>query len=124
LQFYQNNRELSMETMLDIRNEISSARNNYKTVFVSNYQVWLLNESTGSARLNSIAIRILMTFCPFAAPIREYLAKNLRYTEALNRFRSKQTKRAQHLNRVIQKVRSSGRQPPQELLDELEYVKR
>jgi len=124
LQFYMNNRSISMPTMLDIRNELSSARNNFKMVFVSNYVVWLLNESTGSARLNAIAIGIMMTFCPFSAPIRERLANNLRYAEPLNKYRAKQTRRVQHLGRVIQKVRSMGKPAPQELLDELEYARR
>jgi len=124
LQFYMNNRSISMPTMLDIRNELSSARNNFKTVFVSNYVVWLLNESTGSARLNAIAINIMMTFCPFSAPIRERLANNLRYAEPLNKYRAKQTRRVQHMGRVIQKVRSTGKPAPQELLDELEYARR
>ena len=124
LQFYMNNRNLSMQTMLAIRNEVSSARNNYKTVFVSNYSVWILNESTGSARLNNVAITILMTFCPFAEHIREYLANNLRYNEALTRFRAKQTKRVQHMTRVVQKVKQTGKPVPDELLDELEYSKR
>ena len=124
LQFYMNNRNISMPTMLAIRNELSSARNNFKTVFVSNYGAWLLNESKGSARLNSIAINVLMTFCPFSANIREKLATNLRYAEALNRYRARQNRRTQHLNRVIQKVRQSGKSVPQELIDELEYSRR
>jgi len=124
LQFYMNNRNLSMQTMLAIRNEISSARNNFKTVFVGNYSVWLLNESKGSARLNGVAINVLMTFCPFVESIREYLGNNLRYAEPLNRYRTKQTKRVQHLQRVHQKVKQGGKEIPQELLDELEYAKR
>ena len=124
LQFYMNNRSISMPTMLDIRNELSSARNNFKTVFVSNYVVWLQNESNGSARLNSIATTVLMTFCPFAAPIREKLANNMRYAEPLSRYRARQSRRVQHLNKLIQRLRQQGKQPPQELLDELEHAKR
>ena len=70
LQFYMNNRSIAMQTMTEIRNELSAARNNYKVVFVQNYNVWILNESKGMARLNSIALGILMTFCPFNADIR------------------------------------------------------
>lgn len=124
LQFYMNNRNLSMQTMLAIRNEISSARNNYKTVFVSNYADWLLHESRGAARLNGVAINVLMTFCPFTDSIREGLTTNLRYAEALNRYKAKQNKRVQALTRVIQRVRQNGKNPPQELLDELEFAKR
>ncbi|MCL2226227.1 MAG: hypothetical protein FWB97_01155 [Oscillospiraceae bacterium] len=124
LQFYMNNRNLSMQTMLAIRNEISSARNNYKAVFVNNYTDWLLHESRGAARLNNVAIGVLMTFCPFTEPIRESLTTNLRYSEALNRYKAKQNKRVQYLMRLAQKVKQSGKDFPQELADELEYTKR
>ena len=44
LQFYMNNRSIAMQTMTEIRNELSAARNNYKAVFVNNYVLWILNE--------------------------------------------------------------------------------
>jgi len=124
LQFYMNNRNISMQTMTAIRNELSSARNNFRTVFVSNYGVWLLNESKGSSRLNNLSITILMTFCPFSAPIRESLSTNMRYSEPLTRYNIKQQRRVQHLTRLIQKITMSGKSVPQELRDELEYAKR
>jgi len=124
LQFYMNNRSISMQTMNAIRNELSSARNNYKTVFVANYAVWILNESNGSSRLNNLAIAILMQFCPFSSPIREKLATNMRYSEALNRYKIKQQKRVEHVSRVIKMVRMKNKEVPKILLDELEYAKR
>ena len=124
LQFYMNNRSLAMQTMTEIRNELSAARNSYKTVFVNNYIMWLQNESKGMARLNSVALGILMTFCPFNADIREQVSKNMRYNEALNRFNAKRQKRAQRLNLIIKKLQQSGREVPKELVDEFEYSKR
>jgi len=124
LQFYMNNRSIAMQTMTEIRNELSAARNNYKTVFVQNYGVWLLNESRGMARLNSIALGILMTFCPFNAEIREQLSKNMRYNEALTRFGAKRQKRAQRLNLILKKLQQAGKGIPKELSDEFEFAKR
>ena len=124
LQFYMNNRSIAMQTMTEIRNELSAARNSYKTVFVQNYGVWLLNESKGMARLNSIALGILMTFCPFNAEIRETLTKNMRYNEALNRYNAKRQKRVQRLTLLIKKLNQGGKAAPQELRDELEFAKR
>ncbi|MDR2571193.1 MAG: hypothetical protein LBD23_13035 [Oscillospiraceae bacterium] len=124
LQFYMNNRSIAMQTMTEIRNELSAARNNYKTVFVQNYSVWLQNESKGMARLNSIALGILMTFCPFNAEIRDSLSKNMRYNEALTRYNAKRQKRAQRLNLIIKKLQQSGKGVPQELKDEFEFSKR
>ena len=124
LQFYMNNRSIAMQTMNEIRNELGAARNNYKTVFVQNYVMWIVNESKGMARLNSIALGILMTFCPFNATIREQLTKNMRYNEALTRFGARRQKRAQRLNLLIKKIQQSGKTLPKEILDEFEYSKR
>jgi len=124
LQFYMNNRSIAMQTMNEIRNELSSARNNFKTVFTSNYIMWLQNESKGMARLNSIALGILMTFCPFTAAVREQLKTNMRYNEALNRYNVKRQKRVQRLTLIIKKLSQSGKGVPQELRDELEFAKR
>ena len=124
LQFYMNNRSISMQTMNAIRNELSSARNNYKTVFVTNYAAWIVNESTGSARLNNLAIAILMQFCPFNAEIRERLSTNMRYNEALTRYNIKQKKHIEHVARLIKSVKLRNKEVPKELLDELEFARR
>jgi len=124
LQFYMNNRNLSMETMLAIRNELSSARNNFKTVFVSNYAIWLLNESKGAARLNKTAQTIFVSFCPFPAKIREQLINNPRYSELLNRYNNKQQQRIKRLSNLKQQVSQRGKGVPQEILDEIEFAKR
>jgi hypothetical protein len=76
------------------------------------------------ARLNSIALGILMTFCPFNAEVRESLSKNMRYNEALNRFNAKRQKRAQRLTLLIKKLQQSGKGIPKEMMDEYEYAKR
>ena len=86
--------------------------------------MWLQNESKGMARLNSVALGILMTFCPFNADIRETLTKNMRYNEALTRFGAKRNKRLQRLTLLIKKLNQSGKGAPQELLDEFEFAKR
>ena len=124
LQFYMNNRSIAMQTINEIRNELSSARNNYKTVFLSNYVSWLQNESKGQARLNSLAIKILMTFCPFSTEIRERLKTNMRYNEALTSYGARRQKRLKRLNLLIASLNKTSKGAPQELLDELEFVKR
>jgi hypothetical protein len=124
LQFYMNNRSIAMQTMNEIRNELSAARNNFKTVFVTNYIAWLQNESKGQARLNSIVIGIFMTFMPFTSGIREQLKTNMRYNEALTRYNIKRQKRVQRLTLLIKKISQSGKGVPQELREELEYAQR
>lgn len=124
LQFYRNNRDLSLDVKTSIKTELMSHRNNYKTVFVSNYVDWLIYESKGSTRLNRYVRKILLTYCPFAAEVRERLLKNPQFSEALNRFNFKQQQRLQRLERLVLKITQSGKTPPKEILEELEYVKK
>jgi len=124
LQFYRNNRELSTDAKEDIKNDLSRANNNYKTVFVSYYSEWLQFESNGSPRLNKNVRRMMMTYCPFAAPIRERLMQNPQFSEIITRFHAKQGQRAQKIQRFAQKIQLSGKKVPQEFLDELEYLKK
>ena len=123
LQFYRTNRDLSSELKQEVKTELTRARNNWKNVFVSNYREWILYESNGAPRLNKLARRILSMYCPFSASIRESLSQNPQFTEHFKRYVFKQGQREQLLSRFIQKL-SQTVEVPQELLDELEYVKR
>ena len=76
LQFYRKNRELSTEAKEKIKSALLRGRNNYREVFVKDYQNWMKYESKGSYRLNKIAREIPITYCPFAKPIREELKGN------------------------------------------------
>jgi len=124
LQFYKNNRDFSSELKEAIKTELLRSRNNYKTVFAANYTDWLLYESKGSSRLNKIARRLLLTYCPFPAEMREKLKINPQFAELLTQFNLKKHQRVQKLERLIQKVTSMGKKVPQELRDELEFANR
>jgi hypothetical protein len=121
LQFYKNNRELSVETKETIKNELTRAKNNYKTVFVQNYAEWLQYESNGSPRLNKNVLRMMMLYCPFSAPIREKLTQHPRYAQLLTQFNNKQKQKINRLNNVMQKVKQAGHPVPKELLDEMGF---
>ena len=123
LQFYRTNRDLSAEIKTSVKTELTRARNNYKAVFVSNYSDWVMYEANGSPRLNKHARRLLMMYCTFAASIRETLVQNPQYAEPLKRFNFKLQQREHYLSRVIQKLTQVNTQPPQELLDEMKFVK-
>ena len=122
MQFYRSNRELSQEVKSTIKTELVRARNNYKEVFVSNYAEWLTYESKGSPRLNKIARKVLLEYCPFPADIREKLTQNPQFTELFKRHNFKVQQRVRQLQNVIQKVEKSGKKVPQELFDEISYL--
>ena len=125
LQFFTKNRDLSQEARTLIRSELARARNNYRSVFVSNYADWLKYESQGLFRLNKIASKILYMYCPFPAETREKLIQTVpRHVELAKRFNVKQFQRTKYLTNLIQKINQGGHPAPQEILDELEYIKR
>ena len=86
IQFYKKNRDLSPQAKEKVRNEIARVRNNYREVFVQDYVQWVRFESKGSSRLNKIARTILLTYCPFAKPIRAELTNFPAFSELLDRF--------------------------------------
>ena len=122
MQFYKTNRELSAEVKSSIKTELVRARNNFKEVFVSNYVDWLVYESKGSSRLNKIARKVLLDYCPFPAEIREKLAMNPQFSDLFKRYNFKIQQRVRMLQNVIQKAEKAGAKAPQELLDEIKYV--
>jgi CRP-like cAMP-binding protein len=124
LQFYKNNRELSIEAKESIKSELTRAKNNYKSVFTANYAEWLLYESSGAPRLNKNVLRMMMLYCPFSAPIREKLAQHPRYTDLLNKHTRKMQQRMQHLSLVTGKLEKNGKKVPDEYFEEMEYTKR
>jgi len=124
LQFFKNNRDFSPELKESIKTELLRSRNNYKAVFAGNYVDWLLYESKGSSRLNKVARRLLLIYCPFPAEIREKLKINPQFSEILNQFNIKQNQRIQKLERLFQKINSMGKKIPDDLQGELEFAKR
>jgi len=122
MQFYRSNRELSADVKSTIKTELIRARNNYKEVFVSNYGEWLTYESKGSPRLNKIARRVLLEYCPFPVETREKLMTNPQFAELFKRYNFKLQTRVRQLQNVIQKVEKAGKKVPQEILDELKYI--
>ena len=124
LQFYMTNRDLPDEARTIIRNELSSARNNFKTVFTSYYSVWVQFESKGLARFNKILRRIMITYCPFTKDIRFTVKNNPQFTDIVTRYNNKQQQRIKALTNLIQKIQRSNKKVPQEIYDEIEFAKK
>jgi len=123
LQFYRTNRDLSPELKAGVKQELSRARNNYKAVFVSNYSDWVLYEANGSPRLNKLVRKIMMNYCTLALGYRDALSQNPQFAESLKRYNFQNQQRVQYLERLIHKISQGSVPVPQELHDELKFVK-
>lgn len=121
LQFYRKNHDLSAEAKEKIRTALLRGRNNYREVFVKDYQNWMKYESKGSYRLNKIAREILITYCPFAKQIREELKGNPMYQNAIQRSNVVNAKTVQRIQGVYDKYQKAGGKLTQELIENLEY---
>lgn len=122
IQFYKKNNELSADAKEKIKVGMTKAKNSFKEMFVRDYITWVIFEGNGSPRLNKIARQIMITYCPFDKKTRGTFAANPMYKEALERFEIKTTQKVHHLENVIQKIKSSGQEVPDELLNEVEFV--
>lgn len=108
LQFYRKNSELSAEVKEKIKLMLQRSRNNYREVFVKDYQNWMKYESKGSFRLNKVARNILMQYCPFSKEIREGLKMNPVYQNAFNKLDVENKKKESRLNALYDKYEASG----------------
>jgi hypothetical protein len=123
LQYYRKNRMLSEEAKDRVKNELTRTHNNYREIFVKDYQNWIRFEARGSLRLNRAARVILTGYCPFSKKIRATLASNPFYLTAFNQLDQENHKRIQRLNALYSKYEAAGGTLTQELQDNLNYSK-
>lgn len=124
VQFFRKNNELSKESKEKLIISLQRAKNSFKEMFVRDYSVWVLFESSGSARLNKVARRILFTYCPFPASLDSALESNPMYTELLHRLKITSAQRVHHLNALAQKLRNGNTPVPDSLERELKFAAR
>lgn len=108
IQFYRKNSELSADTKEKIKTALARARNNYREVFVKDYQAWIKYESQGSFRLNKVSRDILVRYCPFAKEVRQGLASNPQYQNTFNKLEAENRKKEQRLNALYAKYEAAG----------------
>lgn len=121
IQFYRKNHELSTDAKEKIKSALVRGKNNYREVFVKDYQNWVKYESKGSFRLNKVSREILLTYCPFAKPIREELKANPMYTSGLHRYDLQTAKKVQRIQGVYDKYVKAGGVINAELKENLDY---
>lgn len=124
IQFYKKNNELSPEAKERVRQSLMGAKNSFKEMFIRDYLLWIMLESSASPRLNKIARQILFTYCPFSYEVRQKVQSNPLYSELLRRHDVHCQQHLSHLNKLCQKLRNEGVQVPDTIEQEVEYYKR
>lgn len=122
VQFYRKNRDLSAEAKEKIKTSLQRSRNSFKEMFVKDYISWILFEGTGSPRLNKVARRILLTYCPFPADLSRTMEQNPLFSELISRKNIQTGQRVHHLDMLIQKLKNSGTPIPDTLTAERNFA--
>ncbi|MCM1283814.1 MAG: hypothetical protein NC180_08315 [Muribaculaceae bacterium] len=108
VQFYRKNGELSADAKEKLKLALSRARNNYREVFVKDYQNWMKYESQGSFRLNKVARAIFLRYCPFPREVRQGLISNPVYAAAFMKLEAENKKKVQRLTALYDKYQAVG----------------
>ena len=122
IQFYKKNRELSADAKEKVKLSMQKAKNSFKEMFIRDYESWIIYEGSGSPRLNKVARTILFTHCPFAKEVRDKLKANPLYKEMMDRYGVKQSQKVHHMDNLIQKVKNSGAEVPEEIADQRAFL--
>ena len=122
LQFYRKNRELSSEKKESLKLFLQKQRNNYKNVFVAEYEMYINNESSGLPRLNKVARDILFRYCTFSAKYREMLAAKPQYQPLMERWSIRQEAKRRSLDVFTRKILSTTDSLPPEVQSELTFL--
>lgn len=121
MQFYRKNHDLSAETKEKIKNALVKAKNNYREVFVKDYQCWIKYEAKGSCRLNKVAREIVFTYCPFSKDIRKVLAGNPMYQSMFEKYEIFKQRKVRHVSNFYDKYQKSGGTLTQEMQDNMDF---
>ena len=121
MQFYRKNHDLSSEAKEKIKNMLVKAKNNYREVFVKDYQNWIKFEAKGSFRLNKVSREILFKYCPFAKSIRTKLMVNPMYQNMFEKFEIFKGRELRHINNVYDKYQKSGGVLTEEMQANLDF---
>lgn len=97
IQFYRKNKDLSEERKEKVKQQIAKGKNNYREIFVQDYELWIKSEAMGGIRLNKVAREILAMYCPFNKEIRNALETQPAFADALGRFKRETVKKTREI---------------------------
>lgn len=122
IQFYRKNIDLSADAKDKVKADMAKAKNSFKEMFIRDYLLWVLYESNGSPRMNKVARGILFTYCPFSKDVRKKLEINPLYKELTDRYQIKNAQKLHHLDNICQKLKNMGKEVPEEIKKQREFL--
>ena len=122
IQFYKKNRELSEAAKAKVKSTLTSCRNNFREVFVRDYETWMIYEVMGSFRLTKPARKIMATYCPFARALREHLKENPMVKDLFSTDSKVFSSKAKHVDILIPSIERKGHEVPKEILDFRDFL--
>jgi hypothetical protein len=122
LQFYKKNHELSANLKEKVKETLKRHRNSYRDVFISEYMIYIQNESTGMSRLNRVSREILFKYCTFSKAVRSTLSTNPQYMQLVSHYASNQESRVQTLGFLKDKIARLADEVPPEVDQEIAFM--
>ena len=125
LQFYKKNGNLSSEMKERVKIALQKARNDYKNVFVAEYEKYIQNEAFGLPRLNKIAREILFRYCTLSKKFRKSLESNPQFQPLMARWSVTQGAKVHSMDLLVRKVRrmKPEEELPKEIMEEVKFLK-
>ena len=125
LQFFKKNGYLSGDMKERIKIQLQKARNDYKGVFVADYEKYILNEAFGLPRLNKVTREILFRYCTLSKKFRKSLGSNPQFQPLMERWSVTQTGKAHGIDLMVKKVERMNLETgvPKEILGEAAFVR-
>ncbi len=123
IQFYRKNREISEELREKIKAQIQKGKNNYREIFVIDYEGWMKSESNGAIRLNRFAREILATYCPFRKELRERFKNMPLFADAMERLKRNTAKKIKETELRYRMIEKEGGTITPELQETLRFYR-
>lgn len=123
IQFYKKNRELSDTRKEKLKLQIQKSRNNTREVFVLDYLNWIRHESKGGMLLSKPVREIMATYCPFSKEIRESIADQPLFKDAMARYQRENGKKQKEYDLKFRVWQKDGVEVPEAILETQRFYK-
>ena len=107
----------------DEEEALKRKNNNYRSVFSSEYEQYIKNESEGLPRLNKVAREILFKYCTFSQKYRNALNINPQYKPLIDRWTILHGEKKRTLDLFARKILTQTDTLPQEVARQADFLK-